>query len=78
MITRAARAPEPADGAHCRVPVWAVVLLTVLGWTVLAVLVGLGLGAVIRRRDRQRVHEARLEPPRTGSSAPPDEPGSEN
>jgi hypothetical protein len=55
-----------------------VVLLTVLGWTVLAVLVGLGLGAVIRRRDRQRVDDARLEPPRSGSSAPPVEPGSEN
>src|SRR5205807_2391384 len=42
MITRAARATEPADGEYCRVPFWAVVLLTVLGWTVLAVLVGLG------------------------------------
>jgi hypothetical protein len=55
-----------------------VVLLTVLGWTVLAVLVGLGLGAVIRRRDRQRVHEARQEPPSPRSPAPPIEPGSEN
>jgi hypothetical protein len=67
-----------ADAEYCRVPLWAVILLTVLGWTVLAVLVGLGLGAVIRRRDRQRVHEARQEPPLTGSSAPPVEPGSEN
>jgi Kef-type K+ transport system membrane component KefB len=39
------------------VPVWAVVVLTVVGWCALAVVVGLGLGAVIRRREQQRSKE---------------------
>jgi 4-amino-4-deoxy-L-arabinose transferase-like glycosyltransferase len=35
------------------VPIWIYVVLVVVGWSVLAVLVGLALGAVIRRRDQQ-------------------------
>lgn len=34
-------------------PTWALVLLATLGWCVLALLLGLGIGAVIRRRDQQ-------------------------
>jgi hypothetical protein len=35
------------------VPIWIYVVLVVVGWSVLAVLVGLALGAVIRWRDQQ-------------------------
>jgi hypothetical protein len=56
------------------VPFWAGALLVVLGWSIVAVLVGLGLGAVIRRRDRQRVRDV----PPADNSMPPAEPGSEN
>ncbi|HZZ47613.1 MAG TPA: hypothetical protein VFE65_12075 [Pseudonocardia sp.] len=34
-------------------PTWLVVLLATIGWLVLALVVGMVLGAVIRRRDRQ-------------------------
>ena len=38
-------------------PFWAEILLVVVAWFALAVLVGLGLAAVIRRRERQRVQD---------------------
>jgi hypothetical protein len=56
------------------VPFWAGALLVVLGWSIVAVLVGLGLGAVIRRRDRQQVRDV----PPADNSTPPAEPSSEN
>jgi hypothetical protein len=53
-------------GNTAAVPWWAVVVLVVVGWLVLAVGLGLGLGAVIRRRDQQRADTAALSrrPPR--------------
>jgi hypothetical protein len=45
------------DGKYCGVPFWAELLLIVVAWFVLAVLVGLGLAAVIRRRERQRAQD---------------------
>jgi hypothetical protein len=50
------------------VPLWLEIVLGLLGWFVLAVLLGLGIGAVIRRADRRqelprRDPDARNEPP---------------
>ena len=51
-------------------PFWAEILLVVVAWFVLAVLVGLGLAAVIRRRERQRVQDP---PPGQAAGAPTDQ-----
>jgi hypothetical protein len=40
------------------VPSWAVAVLGVVGWFALAVTVGLGVGAVIRNRDKQRSEDS--------------------
>jgi len=58
------------DGKYCGVPFWAEILLVVVAWFVLAVLVGLGLAAVIRRRERQRVQDP---PPGQAAGAPTDQ-----
>jgi hypothetical protein len=57
------------DGKYCGVPFWAEILLVVVAWFVLAVLVGLGLAAVIRRRERQRAQDP---PPGHPAGAPTD------
>jgi hypothetical protein len=51
------------------VPFWAEILLVVVAWFVLAVLVGLGLAGVIRRRERQRAQDP---PPGHPAGAPTD------
>jgi uncharacterized protein YneF (UPF0154 family) len=53
------------------VPVWLEVVLAVVAWLVLALLLGLGLGAVIRRRNQQTERHER-------PAEEPDEPGSTN
>jgi hypothetical protein len=54
------------------VPFWTLVGLVVAAWFVVAVLVGLAIGAMIRRRDRQTAVDRRSDP---GPGPLPDDAG---